>query len=187
MKQLLIIIAKYLLLLLSWLTLSPLFIYLANKWNLFEKSARIILFATSPLMLIIYLVVTFAIYMAYDDYSRKHRFADNDVIERITGVRFPEVSIIDYKKGDKGFTMDYSDELTLEMEEVPNEKTFQLLDSLITSGTGNWYKDNNTYSFDTIWGYGLSAPEGENKEEDMFFSLIIEKGSKTITINYGAW
>ena len=186
MKQFLIKITKFLLLFLSWLTLSPLFLYLASNWKLIGKKVRILLFVISPLMLIIYLVVTIVVYMAYDDYNRKHRFADNDVIERITGVRFPEVSIIDYQKGGTGFTMDYSDELTLEMEKVPNERTYQLLDSLITSGAENWDKENNTYSFETMWGNGIPAPEGEN-EEDIFFSLIVEKGSKTMTINYGTW
>ena len=92
MKQFLIKITKFLLLFLSWLTLSPLFLYLASNWKLIGKKVRILLFVISPLMLIIYLVVTIVVYMAYDDYNRKHRFADNDVIERITGIRFPYIN-----------------------------------------------------------------------------------------------
>ncbi|MBR4065331.1 MAG: hypothetical protein IKJ97_01115 [Bacteroidaceae bacterium] len=48
-------------------------------------------------------------------------------------------------------------------------------------------KHNDTYSFDTMWGNGLPAPEGENEEEDMIFSLSVEKGSRTITVSFGAW
>lgn len=69
--------------------------------------------------------------------------------------------------------------------EIPTEQTYQTLDSLIISGI--WDKDNNTYLFGTMWGNGLPAPKGENEEEDMYFSLSVEKESKFINIKYGTW
>ena len=38
-----------------------------------------------------------------------------------------------------------------------------------------------------MWGNGLPAPKGENEEEDMYFSLSVEKESKFINIKYGTW
>ena len=113
MKQVIIRFAQWLTLLLSWLTISPLFVYLASRWKMIGKRVRILLFLISPLLLIIY---SLSAIIGYYDYHRKYHFADNEVIERITGVAFPEVDIIDYEKGRPSFTGDYSDELTLEME-----------------------------------------------------------------------
>lgn len=123
----------------------------------------------------------------YTDYSRKHRFADNDTIERITGVAFPELEIIDYKKGQAGFTGDYSDELTLEMEEELSESTYHYLDSIISAGNAEWSKSNNEYSYSRMWGNGLPAPEGESDDEDITLSLSFRKGSMIITLNSGSW
>ena len=111
MKQIIIKITQWLTLLLSWLTISPLFVYLANKWKLIGKKVRILLLLISPLMLIGYFILFLLALQGYDDYQRKYRFANNETIERITGVAFPELSIIDYEKGEAGFTGDYNDML----------------------------------------------------------------------------
>ena len=121
MKALLVKLIQWLTLLLSWLTVSPLFFYLARKWRLVGKKVRVLLLLISPLMLIVYAVAVLFILQGYGDYKRKHHFANDEVIERITGVPFPELNIIDYEKGEAGFLGDYNDMLTLEMENDLNE------------------------------------------------------------------
>ncbi len=187
MKILLTRIIQWLTLLLSWLTLSPFFFYLARKWQLIGKKVRMLLLLISPLMLIVYVVAVLSILQGYDGYKRKHHFASNEVIERITGVAFPELSIIDYEKGEAGFLGDYNDMLTLEMKNDLSESTYHYLDSVISAGDTNWSKHNDVYRYSIMWGNGLPAPKGENEEEDMTFSLSFKAGSKKVTLNYGAW
>ena len=43
------------------------------------------------------------------------------------------------------------------------------------------------YEFRWIWGGHMPAPKGENDEEERFFDITIEKGSKKVTINDGVW
>lgn len=187
MKQLLIKITRWLTLLLSWLTISPLFVYLARKWQLIGKKVRILLLLISPLMLIVYFIIFLLVLQGYYDYQRKYHFADNEVIERITGVAFPEVDIIDYEKGESGFLGDYSDKLILEMEEELSESTFHYLDSIVNSGNTGWSKRDDEYSYSIMWGNGLPVPKGESEEEDGMFSLSFKKGSKTINLSHGSW
>ena len=187
MKTLLVRTIQWLTLLLSWLTLSPIFFYLARKWQLIGKKVRMLLLLISPLMLIVYAVAVIFILQGYNDYKRKHYFASNEVIERITGVAFPELSIIDYEKGEAGFTGDYNDMLTLEMENDLSESTYHYLDSVISVGNTNWHKRNDEYIYGTVWGNGLPAPEGENEEEDIMFSLSFKAGSKIINLSHGSW
>ena len=187
MKTLLVRTIQWLTLLLSWLTLSPLFFYLARKWQLIGKKVRMMLLLISPLMLIGYFILFLLALQEYYDYQRKYRFANNETIERITGVAFPELSIIDYEKGEAGFTGDYNDMLTLEMENDLSESTYHYLDSVISVGNTNWHKRNDEYIYGTVWGNGLPAPEGENEEEDIMFSLSFKAGSKIINLSHGSW
>jgi len=212
MKQIIIKITQWLTILLSWLTISPLFVYLASRWELIGKKVRILLLLISPLMLIVYFIIFLLALQGYYDYQRKYHFADNEVIERITGVAFPEVDIIDYEKGESGFLGDYSDKLILEMEEELSESTYHYLDSIISAGNTEWskhtsdkitssqldsliishgveewLKNSDVYTCTVIWGNGFSAPPGEDDEEDMAFSLSLKKGSKIVTLEFGAW
>lgn len=178
-------IIKVLLCLLSWLTISPLYYYLAGKWKL--NRGRLLLMLISPLFLIIYLFIFAWGYATYLDYERKYYFADEDRIERITGVRFPDMEIIEYNEGKRGFTGDYSDRLIVEFEELPSEKVYQTLDSLIESGKTGWRKNEDAYVFSVTWGNGLPAPKGEYEDEDRSFSISFGKGSQIATIKSSMW
>ena len=178
---------RWLTLLLSWLTISPLFIFLARKWQLIGKKVRILLLLISPLMLIGYFILFLLALQGYDDYQRKYRFANNETIERITGVAFPEVDLIDYKKGNRGFLGDYKDKLILEMKDELSESTYHYLDSIINAGNTQWFKHGDEYSYSIMWGNGLPAPQGESEEDDGMFSLSFKKGSKIINLSHGSW
>ena len=180
-------IMRWLTLLCCWLTLSPLFVYLAGRWKLIGKKLRILLLLFSPLLLFVYLILFLMGVQGYYDNRRKHHFADEQVIGCITGVTFPELHIIDYQKGKTSFLGDYSDKLVMQMGEALNPETYHYLDSIIKAGHPHWSFRDNQYSYSRIWGNGFPAPEGQNDEEDVMFSLSFQKGSDTLTLNYGAW
>ena len=138
MKQIIIKITQWITLILIWLIISPLFVYLAKRWNLIGKKIRILLLLISPLMLIVYFILFLLGLQGYDDYQRKYKFANNETVERITGVAFPELDIVEYKKDNRGFFGDYNDKLTLEMEDELSESTYLYLDSIISSGNTQW-------------------------------------------------
>ena len=187
MKQIIIKITQWLTLLLSWLTISPLFVYLANWWKLIGKKVRILLLLISPLMLIVYFIIFLLALQGYFDYQRKYKFANNEAIERITGVAFPELDIVEYKKDNRGFLGDYNDKLILEMEDELSESTYHYLDSIISNGDTGWSKRDDEYSYSIMWGNGLPAPKGESEEDDGMFSLSLKKGSKIINLSHGSW
>ena len=164
MTTLLVRTIQWLTLLLSLLTLSPLFIFLARKWQLIGKKVRILLLLISPLMLIGYFILFLLALQGYYDCQRKYKFANNEAIERITGVAFPEVDLIDYKKDNRGFLGDYKDRLTLEMENELSESTYHYLDSIISAGNTQWFKHGDEYSYSIMWGNGLPEPKEKVKK-----------------------
>lgn len=178
-------ITRFLTCLFCWLTISPLFYYLAGKWGM--KKGRLSLMLVSPLFIISYLIILLWGYATYLDYERKYYFTNEDRIERITGVRLPDMDIVEYNKGKSGFTGDYSDRLLLEFEKIPSEGVYQTLDSLIETGKTGWRMNDSVYVFSVAWGNGMLAPKGESEDEDRSFSISFKKGSKKATINSGMW
>ena len=140
----------------------------------------------SPLFIIVYLFIFICGYATYLDYERKYYFTDENRIERITGVRFPYMDIVEYQQS-KSRMMDYSDQLVVEFVRIPSGKVYQMLDSLIETRTTGWRKNGETYIFSTMWGNGLPAPKGESEDEDRSFSISFGKGSKRATINSSMW
>ena len=53
----------------------------------------------SPLFIIVYLFIFICGYATFLDYERKYYFTNEDRIERITGVRLPNMDIVEYNKG----------------------------------------------------------------------------------------
>lgn len=108
-------------------------------------------------------------------------------IERITGVRVPKYEIIEYYKGNRGFTGDFNDRFTFEFKTMPSDEMFDEIDQLIEIGKTGWNRAGNRYSFSVAWGNGIPAPKGEREEDDGTFSITITRGEKEGTITYGAW
>lgn len=183
---------KYIALLLSYLTISPLLLILDRKWQLLPKWLRITSFILSPLMLIIMGIALFiSIYWYKLDYYPRHHFVRPRVIENITGVRLPKYKVIKYDKGVEyeksrlSFLIDYTDEFVLEFKEMPSEEFYQQLHDKY-----DHHKNENgitEYSFYCMWGNGLPAPKGESESDDYTFSIKILKDSKTFYIKSGAW
>lgn len=188
MKRILIKLFQWVISLLCWLTISPIFYYLTDKWKLIGKKFRIGLLAISPMFLILYSIICFWGLDFYFGYQRKHRFDDKETLERITGVTYPDFKVIEYTKdSETSFLGDYNDRLLIEFKELPSATFYQYLDSLIATGDSDWSIVDDAYSYRKSWGNGLPAPNGEDDKEDMMFSISLSKGSRQATINYGVW
>ena len=186
MKTLLVRTIQWLTLLLSWLTLSPIFFYLARKWQLIGKKVRILLLLISPLMLIIYFIIFLLALQGYFDYQRKYQFRDKERIERITGVEFPDFKVISYKAEERDIRGEYTDNMEIEFKDTLSSAFYHTLASMIATNETDWSKSENYY-FSKIWGNGLPAPEGEDSEEDIFFNISFKKNSNRAKISYGVW
>ena len=183
MKQIIIKITQWLTLLLSWLTISPLFVYLANKWKLIGKKVRILLLLVSPLMLIVYIIIYWVALDEYNAYQRKYRFANNEAIERITGVAFPKLDLIDCEKNYSGLGGYYYGKLTFEMENELSESSYHYLDSIISVGNTEWSKCENEYNYSIGWSKGEAVPLEEIIEPMGDISLSFKKGSKILILS----
>ena len=167
MKNMLLKILQWLISLISWLMLSPLFYYLTWKWKLIGRKLRVALLLISPIFLGLYIILFAFGLDTYYNYHRKHRFADKAVLERITGITYPDFKVIEYTEGRTSFLGDYNDELIIEFEKMPSAVFYQFLDSLIAVTDSGWFIHDNIYSYNHTWGNGMPAPKGEDDEEDM--------------------
>jgi hypothetical protein len=177
------LLIKAIALLLSWLTLSPLLLILDGRWKLLPKWLRIVLFALSPMMLLLFTVVAIQGHLYYSEHYMQHHFVKCRVIENITGVRLPKYKVVN--KGEIwrcfGRFPDHSYDYTLEFKRMPDEAFYKKLDEHFDRfGPGE-------YSFSTIWGNGIEAPKGESDEDDISFSIDIKRDSKTFYIRVIQW
>ena len=167
------VLIKAIALLLSWFTFSPLLLILDGRWKLLPKWLRVVLFVLSPMMLIIVVVLALIVQADYSYYSRRH-FVKSDVIENITGVSFPKYTVVERRSI-------WCDYFMLEFERMPDEAFYKELDEHFDSF------EPGKYSYSAIWGNGIEAPKGESDQEDISFSIDIERGSKTFHIRVGEW
>lgn len=70
---------------------------------------------------------------------------------------------------------------TLEFKRMPDEAFYKELDEHFDSF------ESGKYSYSAIWGNGMEAPKGESDNDDISFSIDIEKASKTFHIRVGEW
>jgi len=167
----------------SWLTLSPLLLILDGRWKLLPKWLRIVLFVVSPMMLII--VVLAAIWGSdyYSEHYMQHHFVRRKVVENITGVKFPSYKVVNRGEEWKCFgrSPEHAYDFTLEFNKMPDDEFYKKLDEHFDCF------EPGEYSFSAIWGNGLEAPKGESDEDDISFSIDINRDSKTFYIRVMRW
>ena len=176
-------ILKGTVLIVSWLTLSPLLLILDGRWKLLPKWLRIVLFVLSPMMLIIMAVAAFWGYDYYSEHYIQHHFVRRRVVENITGVSFPRYKVVDQWEEWKCFSRfpEHTYDFTLEFKKMPNEDFYEKLDEHFDSF------EPGRYSYSAIWGNGIEAPKGESDKDDINFSIDIERASKSFHIRVGEW
>lgn len=167
----------------SWLTLSPLLLIFDGQWKLLPKWLRIVLFVLSPMMLVVMAVAVFWGYDYFSEHYMQHHFVRRRVVENITGVRLPKYKVVKrWEEGSRASRFpDHSYDFTLEFKKMPDEDFYKKLDEHFDCF------EPGKYSYSAIWGNGIEAPKGESDEDDISFSIDIERGSKTFHIRVGEW
>ena len=167
----------------SWLTLSPLLFILDGEWKLLPIWLRIVLFVLSPLVLIVLAMLVLWGYVSYPEYHMKHHFVKRRVVENITGVKFPKYKVLNQGEEWECFSrsLEHTYDFTLEFKKMPDEDFYEKLDEHFDC------LEVGKYSYSAIWGNGIEAPKGESDDDDISFSVDIERGSKTFQIRVGRW
>ena len=178
---------KWFTLIITWVTVSPLFLYLSYRWKMLRKWSRWLLTFVSPLFLIFYLIIfVFLTFWLKDSKINPYRddnyFSNVKRLERITGVKFEIRKVIEFEKETPSFTGDYSAKTTILLKKQPD---YQVLDSLVRENKWSRYEDG--YYFHKIWGNEIDAPEGENKDADRFITVRIAPKSDTLYVDSGVW
>lgn len=174
---------KSVLLTVSWLTLSPLLLILDGRWMLLPKWLRIVLFVVSPMMLVVMAVAALWGYGYYSEHYMQHHFVRRRVVENITGVKFPKYKVLNQGEEWECFSRspEHTYDFTLEFKKMPDEDFYEKLDEHFDC------LEVGKYSYSAIWGNGIEAPKGESDDDDISFSVDIERGSKTFQIRVGRW
>jgi hypothetical protein len=177
------LLIKAIALLLSWLTLSPLLLILDGRWKLLPKWLRIVLFVFSPMILIMVTVAAIWCSDYYSEHYMKHHFVRRRVVENITGVQFPKYKVVNRGEEWKCFgrSPEHAYLFTLEFNKMPDEEFYKKLDEHFDCF------EPGKYSYSAIWGNGLEAPKGESDEDDIGFSIDVERGSKTCHVRVWTW
>ncbi len=136
--------------------------------------------------------------------SRKVIIIEEQRLERITDADFPEyLHLEETYYHDGGILGDFTSTSSYKFNEPPTEKFYNTLDSLAQTETHNSYYGWNKYkkprdiknpalgevveyTYHNSWGYGRTAPEGENPEADRYIQVSIIKGEREFSITYGA-
>ena len=155
------------------------FIFMAfgSFFGMFEELVTLL-----PLIALVVVVITFTM----GEINRRHRFDDAKTLSRITEVEFPKFKVKDYDRGFSSFHGDYEDELVLEFKQLPTEEFYASIEAM--TDCGNWHVDGDSiYRYSRMWGNGMTAPKGEDNEEDMFLNIEIKRDSRRFEMSYGAW
>ena len=157
-----------------WLTVSPLLYFMSKKWDAQNRKLARILIFLSPLFLGVYIALIVWGSIAYEDYQREHRFQNVERIEEITGVKFPEMKILEYYKSNQSTHFyQYRDSFTFEFKKPVPNATIVKIDSLINTGKSHWDAERD------IYGYG-----GCIDSEGSWFSIQFSKRSGKGQVRY---
>ena len=181
---------KYVVLILSWLIFSPLFLLLSWKWKNLGKWKRITFTIISPSSLILAILIVVGSFMGYSLLERRYKFTGRETLCELTGVMLPKFKVIDRKEGKRSFTGDYCDEIIIQFKDSLSSDFYLQLDSICSINTC-WSKskiDSKTrYHYERMWGNGMPAPQGQDDDEDYFFNIEIQQNSQEAKITCGMW
>ena len=177
-------IIKWIALILSWATISPLFLFLTYRWRMLKKWLRWILTLVSPLCIFIFsMLFLIVVLWIFSRPPRDDKYYSNEQrLEKITGVRFEIKKVVEYIPGKCTFTGDYSSTTKILLKNIPN---YEKLDSLTQKKV--WSKTKKGYSFSAMWGNGIAAPEGEDEEDDRCLYIDVVYNCDTLYIESGRW
>lgn len=177
------IVLKYFALAVSWLTLSPLLLTLDGRWKLLPKWLRIVSFVLSPMMLIIIILAVSFVDKEAEDHFHRYHFIKPRVIERITGVRFPEYQVVNYNNGSFCHSIHHYD-TNLEFECIPDEAFYKALEKQGVNYIDE-YDSVRTFLFKKTYRYLSFSDYDVFKYGDA--TIEVRESSKTFKVSLFEW
>ena len=176
-------ILKAIVLVISWLTISPLFLIFDSWWKLLPKWLRITLFVLSPFMVIIlFLAVVFANYAAVEHFHRYH-YTKPRVIEKVTGERFPAYKVVDYNKFGHGLLPVFY-ETVLEFEDLPDDAFYEAIER----ETNSYIDENDSVrTFEFCEPYKYLSIDFQGMVEHGNACIKVREDSKTFEVSLMEW
>ncbi|MCE4566039.1 hypothetical protein INQ51_17095 [Maribellus sp. CM-23] len=173
-------IFKTIVLILSWIIFSPLFLFLSIKWRVPKLVPRIILTTLAPLSL---LIIFFVSRGTYDYYYYNIKRGSKSEIEAKTGLDFPKFKTIEKRHTRFGpaFNGDFSMEYTVKFDTLNIAIFYQQIENKIESGSTN-LKDSVFVYWDR-YGDGIYSFNFNDLEENL--ELIIDSNKEEMRITYG--
>ncbi|MBR2161277.1 MAG: hypothetical protein IJ924_02600 [Bacteroidaceae bacterium] len=131
-----------------WLTVSPLLFLMSRKWDTDERRLARMSILISPLFIVGYIALFVWGILRYEDYQREHRFQDVERIEEITGVKLPEMKVLEYYKSKQSTHFyQYRDSFTFVFRKPVSNTTIETIDSLINTGKSQWGAEGDSYGY----------------------------------------
>jgi hypothetical protein len=187
MKLLVKQIAKHLVLFITWLLVSPLYLYLSIKWKFPIKILRIIFFIVSPFTIILLLVAGFYVYDINTIYIQRGGMSE---IEEKTGIDFPDYKTIKFKhltSDRKLLHNDFEVSYTIELDSTDITTFYQNIEKQIPDSTSKEATgDVNNWRYWTKKGdfYEFSDMGTDNTET---LSVSINTKNRVVEIKYGCY
>jgi len=182
------IILKNLILVITWLTLSPLWFYLVKRWKIKDlcddSVARIAIMMISPLFIVLYFIIGVMLAFYVDDFSKKHYFNNKEKLEQISEVKLPKYIVTELNENEH-FNSSYR--LTFKFLSEPSDYMFDKIDKKIAAGSKDWSKSGNDSTFTTELGNGKPHPRSWDKNASQFIIFTITKGEKTGYLTFVEW
>lgn len=159
---------KILILIICWLTLSPVMLVLSNRWKMMPKWLSVFLMMVSPLFLILYLFIA----CKNIDYFYKYNWIRPFIIKNITEVKMPRFKVVECRS--VWMRMGYVDVFDLEFKKMPSDDFYRELDK-------HFKKHDNIYYFSIPYDKKYKMT-GKPESAWVDFSIEIEKGSKKFIV-----
>ena len=95
----------------------------------------------------------------------------------------PGYKVVEQGEGWKCFGRfpEHSYDYTLEFKTMPDVAFYEKLEERFDCF------EPGKYGYSAIWGNGIKAPKGESDDDDISFSIEIERGSKNFQIRVAEW
>ena len=162
----------------SWVIIPPLFYVLMKKYFRWKEIWLTLVTLAAPLCIVayifLYVIVYFLWNLTYALYIQKYHYADPDVIEELTQMRFPETRIrrYDCKEDILGEHLYFPSTIVMDLKEVPDEEAMNQLDSLYQKTAVNWKLEGNSYQW---WGVD---------ERNKYVHVKYDIGSDSLVVTY---
>jgi|GEM_PF-6081908 len=173
--------SKNLALILSWIILSPLFLFLSVKWNKPKLLGRIILTLIAPFTLI---TISFISWHGYEYYYYQIKRGSITEIEAKTGMEFPECKTIKKRRRTYGpsFNSDFIMNYSVQLDTTDITSFYQQIEEAIESS--NTQENNSLYYYWDMDNKGNFSFSHNDYQEHLELNINTQTGEMDIT--YGS-